>query len=131
MAAVSRSRNGSNEYNTIKYSISSPPEPMLGGSKHSTSRQPTFPSELAYREGNPAMVAILAFVMATLPTSLIDVFAPNANMQVQHYCNHLPFRFIFLCCSRYGLIVLDLVYFKLLLVACNLYFTVNYIVCLY
>jgi succinate-acetate transporter protein len=44
-----------------------------------TSRQPTFPSEYAHREGNAGMLAILGFVMATLTTSLLDVFAPNVE----------------------------------------------------
>lgn len=43
-----------------------------------TSRQPTFPSEYGYREGNAGMIAITGFVIATMATSLIDLFSPNS-----------------------------------------------------
>lgn len=46
-----------------------------------TSRQPTFPSEYASREGNASMIAILGFVIATLTAALLDVFAPDASQQ--------------------------------------------------
>lgn len=48
---------------------------------HVTSRQPTFPSEYAYREGNASMVAIVGFVMATLTSSFIDLFAHRASQE--------------------------------------------------
>ena len=44
-----------------------------------TSRQPTFPSEYAHREGNASMLAILGFVMATLTAGCLDLFAPEAS----------------------------------------------------
>lgn len=46
-----------------------------------TSRQPTYPSQYASREGNAGMIAIVGFVMATMISSLLDVFTPNASQQ--------------------------------------------------
>lgn len=46
-----------------------------------TSRQPTFPSEYANREGNASMVAILGFTVATLTTGLLDLFRPDSSQQ--------------------------------------------------
>jgi len=45
------------------------------------SRQPTFPSQYACREGNASMLAILGFVVATLTSALLDVFTPNASQE--------------------------------------------------
>ena len=44
-----------------------------------TTRQPTFPSEYGYREGNAGMIAITGFVIATMATSLIDLFSPQSS----------------------------------------------------
>jgi succinate-acetate transporter protein len=46
-----------------------------------TTRQPTFPSEYGFREGNAGMVAITGFVMATLTESLMAIFKPEERIQ--------------------------------------------------
>jgi succinate-acetate transporter protein len=46
-----------------------------------TSRQPAFPSEYGFREGNAVMIGILGFVMATLPISLLELFQPRVHIQ--------------------------------------------------
>jgi succinate-acetate transporter protein len=46
-----------------------------------TSRQPTYPSQYASREGNAGMVAILGFVMATMVAGLLDLITPRASQQ--------------------------------------------------
>lgn len=52
-----------------------PPREMLAV----TSRQPTYPSEYTYREGNAIMIAIMGFVMSLLTESLIDIFSSQAS----------------------------------------------------
>ena len=44
-----------------------------------TSRQPTFPSEYAHREGNAIMIAVMGFVIPTLTDSLIDIISPQTS----------------------------------------------------
>ena len=55
--------------------------PHAGVHEIVTSRQPTYPSQYASREGNAGMVAIVGFVMATMITSLLDIFTPHASQQ--------------------------------------------------
>jgi succinate-acetate transporter protein len=46
-----------------------------------TSRQPSFPSEYSHRQGNAVMIDILGFIMATLASSLLQLFQPLVSMQ--------------------------------------------------
>jgi succinate-acetate transporter protein len=48
---------------------------------HITTNEPTFPSEHSYRQGNATLLGLIGFIGATLTSSLVELFAPNASSQ--------------------------------------------------